>query len=258
MPLRSTLLALLFVLMLSACDSVTEQIFPDEVTVGGVTYAAIGDAQLRPDGNGLVVSNIGASGDDGVRVSTESRIQEADIRTSPVDIPSGGRWGLQLFGTANGTRTAMATVWNEAIDAERHVIEFDYAPALGVETVTLEYYLARQLVLRVPNVPLASTGARSSSARLATAGTSGDDPTSVHVVLVNGVYIVATDYGGDAPLQGCAGTLLALDFPDAPAELCTDYVQAVPERVEAFPEATSLEVRARTLERFTIQDGSVD
>ena len=260
LPLALLATLLVVVLLLPACDTLKEQIFPNEITFGGVTYATVGDAELFIEDGRLIVSNIGTSGNDGVRASSDQAIATADIRTLPVDIPAGGRWGMEVFGDLNGARTALATVWNEAIDGERHQITFDYAPALGVQTVTLEYYLNRELVLRIPGVPTASAaaGSASRSFRAAPAGTSGDDPRSVHVVLVNGVYVVATDYDGPAPLQGCAGTLLQLDFPDAPSELCTDFVQAVPETTASFPDATSIEVRARTLERFAIEDGDLN
>ncbi len=243
-------------LLLPACDTLKEELFPDEISFDGVTYAAIGQAELFVENAGLVVSNIGTSGNDGVRVEVEGHLQEADIRTRPVAIPANGRWGLQLFGDLGGARTALATVWHEAVDDETHRIEFDYAPGLGIEAVTLEYYLDRQIVARVPGVPLGAAkdgGAR----RIAPAGHTSAAPQSVHVILVGGVYVVATDHGGAAPKNGCTGALVEVDFPDVPSPICTDFIRAVPETTASFPEATSLEVRARTLERFTIEDGDV-
>ena len=149
-----------------------------------------------------MVGNIGSSGNDGVRVTPDLPIEVADIRTMPVHIPDNGRWGMQVFGETSSGRTALATVWNEAVDAEEHDILYDFAPEMNVSLMIVEYYLGG-LLQHSAMVPLESVGNRSS--RAAVAGRGSDGPTSVYVICINGELSVATDRDGDAPLTGCAG-----------------------------------------------------
>ena len=137
---------------------------------------------------------------------------------------------------------------------DTHAINFDFDPATGVETVTLEYYLDGQLQQRVPGVPVVRTGLR-----VASAGEGERGPQSVHVIRDGSIYIVATDYGG-APRTtpgGCGGALLRVSFPGVPAEICADYVQAVPEQFGPIEAVTEIEIRARALDRFTLTGGDV-
>jgi len=95
--------------------------------------------------DGLVVGNIGSSGNDGVRVTSDMPIEVADVRTLPVSIPNNGRWGMQVFGETSSGRTALATVWNLAVSAEEHDIIFDFAPEMNVSHMIFEYYLGGSL-----------------------------------------------------------------------------------------------------------------
>ena len=266
MTVRRTalLVALVALLPLAACDSVEDIFRPSEVTFNGVTYAALGQAELDTDGEALLVSNIGTSGDDGVRVDRAQGITEADFRARPVDIPAGGRWGMQVFGEMDGVRTSLATVWNEAVDAQRHDIQFDFASSLAISTVTIEYFLGGELLYRVPGVPLLAGGGE--RRRAASGGESDDEPESVHVVRDGPKYVVATDYGGNGGARsasgGCTGAIVFVDFGslpvDIPSSFCTDYVQVSPDTQLDFPDATSLEIRARTLPSFALLDGSLE
>jgi hypothetical protein len=255
--------SLLAVSLLAACDTGETPDPPDEVTFEGVTYAAIGQAELEETDAGLVVSNIGNSGADGVRVNLASGIAEADFRAAPVGIPAGGRWGMQVFGDLDGTRTALATVWNEAVSGTRHEIQFDFAPELEVETVTIDYFLSGVLQLSVPRVPLLGDGAQRVLA--ASAGQSDDEPESVHYVRDGPRIVVSTDYGGGSPKRGSAagecptgGTPVFLQFAGLPPVVCTDFVRVTPETETQFPSATSLEISARTLPAFTLTGGSLE
>lgn len=257
---------------LVACDTIKEQLTPDEVSFNGVTYTAIGQANFRVEEDGLVVTNIGNSGNDGARVSQAGGITEADFRVDPVDIPAGGRWGMELF---DGSGASLATVWNDDVDGQRHRIEVDFAASLGVETVTVEYFLGSVIQLRVPGVVL--NGGSGQRARAANVGESDEEPESVHVVRDGPKIVVATDYGGDGggnlredgdaqnsllgecPSGSALVTLDFLDLPDLPTSVCTDYVQISPDAVEEdMPAVTTLEVRARTLSEFKFTDGSLD
>ena len=81
--------------VLASCDSADDSFRPTEVTFEGVTYAAIGQAELDVSDDGLLVGNIGSSGNDGVRVTSDMPIEVADVRTLPVSIPNNGRWGCR-------------------------------------------------------------------------------------------------------------------------------------------------------------------
>jgi hypothetical protein len=248
----------LLALLLAACD--TEEAGPDGVTFDGVSYVAVGGARLEATAAGLVVRE--GDGEYGVRVDLDAALDgpldEAVFLVEPVDIPDAGRWGLQLFGDIAGLdvggRTPVATVWADAVDEDAHVINFDFGPAAGVETATLEYYLGGTLLYRVPGVPVLPAGGR---LRLTPAGEGNGQPQSVHVIRDGSRYIVATDYGEGGARTGaggCTGTLLRVSFPGLPAEFCTDYVQAVPEQFENVEAVTSIEIRARVLDRLTQND----
>ena len=256
-----------------ACDTLEEQLTPDEITFGGVTYSTIGQARFRLEEDALVVTNIGTSGNDGAQVSQTGGITEADFRVRPVSIPAGGRWGMEVFSGSGSSRTSLATVWNEAIDGQRHRIEVDFAASLGVETVTISYLLFGDLALRVPGVLL--NGGSDERIRRAAAGETDSEPESVHVVRDGPKIVVSTDYGGQGggartsgeTQQGGAGgcptgaALVFLNFPgipDLPSSVCTDYVEVSPDIETAMPEATSVEIRARTLSEFAFIDGSLD
>ncbi len=242
---------------LSSCDSDSTVLPPTDIAFNGVTYAAVGQADLELTSDGLVVSNIGSSGNDGVRVAPTSAIGMADIQTLPIDLPSGGRWGMEVFGETGSGSTGMATVWNEAVDGGEESIQFDFAPELNVSALILEYFLEGRLQ-HSATVP--ANGAGNFSARLTTAGTGAGRRTSVHVICVGGELIVATDNNGDAPrtLPGGCGAELLTDVPGADGAICADYVQARPVTELSFPEVTSLQVTARTIPQFTITDGSVE
>ena len=240
--------------VLASCDTNADSSRPTEVTFEGVTYAVIGQAELDVSDDGLEVGNIGSSGNDGVRVTPDMPIEVADIRTMPVHIPDNGRWGMQVFGETSSGRTALATVFNEAVSAKEHDILFDFAPEMNVSLMIVEYYLGG-LLQHSAEVPLDGAGNRSSRAAVAGRGSGG--PTSVHVICINGELIVATDYDGDAPFTGCAGELLT-NVPGSKEPVCADFIRARPITEMAFPEATSVEITARTLPQFTITDGSIE
>ena len=244
-------------LAFASCDTIADNVRPTEITFGGVTYAVIGQARLEQSDAGLLVNNIGSSGSDGVRVTPTSPIELADIRTLPVDLPDNGRWGMQVFGETSSGRTALATVWNEAVSSEEYDILFEFAPEMNVSRMTVEYYLEGQLV---HSVEIPADGAGNVLSRAVSAGRGNRTPSSVHVICVGGELIVATDHAGEAPKMGssgCAGELLA-NVPGAELPVCVDFVRARPITKSSFPEATSLEMTARTLPDFTIIAGSVE
>lgn len=210
--------------VVASCDTSADFFQPTEVTFEGVTYAVIGQAELGVSDDGLVVGNIGSLGNDGVRVTPDLPIGVADICTMPVHIPDNGRWGMQVFGETSSGRTALATVWNEAVNAEEHDILFDSAPEMNVSLMIVEYYLGG-LLQHSAMVPLESAGNRSS--RAAVTGRGSDGPTSVYVICINGELIVATDHNGDAPLTGCAGEL-PTNVPGSKEPVCIDFVRAYP------------------------------
>jgi hypothetical protein len=257
-------LLLPLLLALAACDE--EDTGPDAVTFDGVTYVALGRATLEETAGGLVVGRGDGAAEYGVRVDLDDALSgdlaAAGFRAAPVDLPAAGRWGLQLFGDVDGVseRVALATVWNDAVDDTTSEIVFDFAPSVGATTVTVEYYLGGALQLRVPRLPLTGQGARF---RVTTVGQTEGEAQSIHVIRDGTRYVVATDYGGEAlraGAGGCAGAIVRVDFPDFPdvSEVCTDYVQAIPDAFEGVEEVTELEIRARVLEAFTLTRGDVE
>ncbi len=257
--LRVSLILIIFVaasIALTSCDSNSVPVRPTELTFDGVTYAVIGQAELAVTGEGLVVGNIGSSGNDGVRVAPDSSIEMADIRTQPVILPANGRWGLQAFGDISSQRTALATVWNEAVSAEEHDLKFDFASELNVAQMEVQFYLEGRLEYSV-QIPVGGAGNRS---QVATAGRGRGGPTSVHVVCVNGELIVATDHGGEPPRttqDGC-GAELFTNVPGSEVPICADFVRARPISGIAFPEATSVEITARSVSQFVITEGTIE
>lgn len=255
------LLSLVFVAaaILSACDSGTTNNPPNNSSAvfNGETYTAIGNAQVRVTSDGLVVDNIGSSGNDGFRIDSSTPIQSGDFLVQEVALPSNGRWGGQAFGTVNGERTALATAWSESRDGEINDYNFDFAQAFDVQYLLFEYYLGGQMVyqLQVPN----GSGFRS---RAAPAGSGTRGPGSVHVIRNGGVLVVATDFSNEEdPLNrnGCVAALVEVNDPEeGPISICTDYVLATPIGEFQFPDAESIEVTGRSISSFTITDGSVE
>ena len=75
---------------------------------------------------------------------------------------------------------------------------------------------------------------------------------------------MATDFGGSPPqgitTNGCA-TPVSLSFPgipDVPSEVCTDYVQAIPNMFTVADAVEDVEVRAIAVSQFTIVDGALE
>lgn len=243
-------LALAGLLVLAACDSADE---PREVTFDGVTYVAVGEAELEVTDAGLVVSNIGTAGGDGVRVERERGLRDADVATQPVTIPDGARWGLQIFGALGGERTALAAAWADGTADGRHAINIEFADALGADSVRFEYLLGGVLVARSPSVPLGGLRARAA----ASGGSTNAKPQSTHATRTSkGVIVVGTDYGSSSSLGGgeCprGGVPIQTPFPEIPLPLCADFIRTIPLGQALYPEVTDLEVTGRSIEGFTI------
>ncbi len=232
-----------------ACDS-DESGGGDMVVFDGLTYIATGEAELEVTTAGLVVSNIGPSGDDGVRVERPAGLRSADVDVQPVVIPNGARWGLQVFGEVAGERTALAAAWADGAADSRHEINVEYADALGVTLVAFEYLLGGSLVYRSPDVPLDGTN-RSRAA--ASAGASRARPGSTHAQRSSkGVIVVGTDYASDAALRGGGCTAALVETPFPVGEVCTDFVRAIPLVAALYPEVTDLELTGRDIGSFTV------
>ena len=251
------------VLFLSGCS-----IFPpndDTVVFNGVTYTPVGGANVTVTSQGLVVSNPG-SGVYGIRASRPRGVRAADFIALPIQLPNGGRWGLQAFrkvagGLASGEEAAIATVWDTALNDSTHQIQYDFHPVLGATLMTLEYYLNGQLLYSVPNVPINATPPpEAGRSQLASGGESDGQPESVHVVRDGPKIVVATDYGGSTPSAkqgGCSGTMMRVNFPGIPSEFCTDYVQAVPQTTVQAPQIVGVEVSAEVLDEFTLTSATL-
>ena len=108
MPLRNTRLAATALLIgaapLASCDS--EPAGPDSVQFQGVTYVALGNADLRLRGGALEVNQVGSSGQDGVRVDApDGALDTLNVSIQPLDFGAGAQWGITVYGDVGGVRT---------------------------------------------------------------------------------------------------------------------------------------------------------
>lgn len=247
--------------LLWACDVGPEPL--TSVTFNGVTYNAIGQAELFVIESGLEVSNIGVSGGDGIRADvSDGELDSLGVVIMPLVLGTGSRWGLAVFGDVAGTRTPLASAWAEDIGGGRNSIQVAFASGLGLDSLTFEYLLGGVLVARSPTLP-SSDGL---TALVASAGTTDVGPHSVHAVREGGVVVVGTDYRGDSFTggsqaivgAGCTAALIQVSFqPDA---VCADLVRAVPRSSSGLPvpPATSAEIDGRRIGEFVITGGALN
>lgn len=258
MRIALQIVSLAVVFLVTGCDSTETQPPPSGNTIdfNGVTYEPVGNASLRVSSEGLVVENIGSSGNDGFSVAQETPVQRANFSVQEVTIPANGRWGAQAFGMVDGTRTALTTAWAETEDGETNRFTFDFAPEIQVEMLHMQYFLGGEVVfeMEAPNNAALRT-------QIINGGSGSDGPKSVHVIRDGGVLVVATDFGGDPPdgARGCTATLLTVMTTIGGQQMiCTDYMQATPIGDFDFPDVESVEVTARSVDAFTVTDGSVN
>ena len=243
---------------LPACDSIVDTFVPDTITFNGVEIETLGDASFRLENGRLMVTNIGASGEDGIGIWQD--VGSAYLQFEPIDLPEDGAFGLAVRDTDD---RFVASVNSEQRADGRHDIRFDIADRFDVQTVTFQYLLGDQLLLEIPDVPL---GARGKSLLAETSGGTGDgDNGSVRVIRSGGRYVVGQDYSDDgdpAPLAGegeCTAATITLPISvQGVSTVCADLVQMVIESDDLPDTIRGAAITGRRLGSFTVTDVEVE
>jgi hypothetical protein len=264
MSLRTTRLSATAVLIaaavLASCDS--EPAGPESVEFQGVTYVALGNADLRLRGGALEVNQVGGSGQDGVRVDApDGALDTLNVAIRPLGFGTGAQWGITVYGDVAGVRTSLGRVWAEDVGGGRNSILAEVAGGFGIDSLVFDYLLGGVLVARSPALP---TGTPRSTL-LTSAGTTDRGPESVHATREGGVVVVGTDYrseglaGGGASGVGCTAALIQVPFQPTP--VCADFVRArplLPATGGVLPPAASAEIQGRSIGSFDIVSGDVE
>ena len=264
MRLRTTVLALAALgatAALPACDSdVTD---PTTITFDGVEIQSLGTAQFQVENDRLVVTNIGASGDDGVGIWQGQA--STYLTFEPIDLPAGGSFGITV---RDANDEFLTSIFSEDNGDGRHDIVFNVADRIGVQAVTLQYLLLGELIIEIPNFPI--SGGQALKAETA-AGRSDGDNGSVRVIRVGGRYVVGQDYSGSGdPLVGtddagtnrkgvCPYAVITLPVPVGDlTQVCADLVQVVIEDPDLPSTIRGTAITGRRLDQFVITDVQIN
>ena len=260
MRLPRFLLPAALAVALPACDTGG----PETVTFQDVEVEAVGGADVRVDGDRLVVTGVGASGEAGIGIWQGQ--SSTDLKFEPIDLPDDGAFGVEVRATDD---SFIASIESEADGTGRHDIVFDIAPRFGIETVTLEYLLQGELLVSIPNFPALGGGALKASLGASGAGKGEGSNGSVRVVRVGGRYVVGQDYseeeaqvtGGEASgARGeCPFAVITLPVPVGDiTEVCADLVQVVVEDRELPSAIRGTAITGRNLGSFVVTDLRVE
>ena len=211
----------LALVVLAGCDASDDTDDAGPVRFQGVDVEARGAARVERRGQTLVVSGIGASGDDGLFVRGD--LQRFDLETEPISLPEGGAFGIRVEDTAGAVVGGFSNQDRPGDDGFDLV--FEYADALGVDAVRVRYELGGVLQFEIPRLAL---GTPKAGRRARSAGRGEGDSGSVHTVRRDGRYVVVSDSEGKA---GCSGFAITLPEPfgeDLPLGVCADWVEVTP------------------------------
>jgi hypothetical protein len=125
----------------------------------GLGHTPLGQAQLSVDSNGLVVSNIGSSGEDGVRIALPDNITLWDANildlgdpNDPLNpIPDGAFIEVTSRGIVDGIPDSNVSVVRHEDTGAQVTTTVDFS-ALGPASLTAYYYLEGDLVLIEPDI----------------------------------------------------------------------------------------------------------
>ena len=250
---RPLLLALAAPLLFSACDASDGG--PDVRVFDGVAVEAQGDATLATDGDELVISNVGASGADGLFLpGTPTSV---DVLMAPIALAAGQGVGIAVVGD-DGDILAGFKNRNRGRAAGSFDFEITYGDALGVEAVRVVYLLGGAVVLDIPNLPFRS----GSGLRLATnsVGEGEGDTDSAHVVRRGGKYVVVSDSEGTGEAREAGGKARACEgFTVTPpievegVSICADRIEVEPLDVSFPSSVAGVSVTGRSLGSFRIR-----
>ncbi|MEL6614300.1 MAG: hypothetical protein AAFQ43_01105 [Bacteroidota bacterium] len=209
---------------LPACDTGT----PEAITFQGVEIEVVGNASAEIDGGRLVVTGIGASGDDGIGIwQNQTR---TDLKFEPIDLQAGERFGISVRDAADDY---VASIRSDGRTDGRHDIIFDVESTFGIQAATLQYLLEGRVIVEIPDVPLFRGKVLTAETN---AGEGDGDNGSLRVVRNGGRWVVGQDYSdeggaltdGDTAARGCRYAIVTLPVPVGDVtEVCTDLVQVV-------------------------------
>ena len=255
-----TLTALSATAALSACDSDGPD--PETITFDGVEIQSLGDARFQQENGRLVVSNIGASGDDGIGIWQNQAFTY--LTFEPIDIPAGGSFGVTV---RDADDEFLTSIFSEDVGNGRHSIVFNVADRIGVRAVTLQYLLQGELVVEIPDFPIVSTKAITAET---SGGTSAAEEGSVRVIRVGGRYVVGQDYSGEGALRGgsegagavdkggCAYAVITLPVPVGDlTQVCADLVQVVVEDPDLPSTIRGTAITGSRLDQFVITSAQI-
>ena len=252
--MRAALLIAFFAATTAGCD-----IFgSDLLSFDGVEVEVRGDASLAVENGRLVVS--GLTGNRSGGFTFPGLPDRVDVRTAPVTIPGGGRFGIEVEGDDGET---IASIYNEGTGDGAFDIRVEFADALGVTAVAVRYLIGGEdgdVVLDIPRLPFVS--GRTARRRETSVGSGSGDSESVHVIRSGGRYIVVSDSEAEGGArQECPGFLIVP--PDAygseyPNGLCADWIEVEPLSVEGDMPRGRVAVTARGVGSFSVRDLGVD
>ena len=125
----------------------------------GLKHTALGQARLSTVPQGLAVSNIDATGDDGVLIALPEHIASLHVNYidvgDPNQFPVGAYIQATSRGTVNGEPNQIVSMVHSVYTGSDVNTTVDF-PALGPNSLTVNYYLNGHLVLKEENVDPAS------------------------------------------------------------------------------------------------------
>ena len=247
---RLSLVVLVSLVALSACDTEAPPPPAGTATYQGVDVEAEGDAALTVEADGLLVSGLGGTREGGFAVGgTPDRV---DVEIDPLPIPAGARFGVEV----RDGDDVVASLYNEGVGEGRVELRFDFPDLLGVTAATVRYRFQGQLVFEA-RVGFEAGRARGQR-RETSAGTGEGDTGSTHVIRDRGRYIVVSDSDGDGGrrARACAGFLMPPPPPGAgelEAPSCADWVEVEPVLTAQVPRGV-VAVRGRGVGSFWVRE----
>jgi hypothetical protein len=117
---------------------------PQQVTFNGMTWQSLGQAQLNVTSNGLQVTGIGSSGNDGVELTVPNGTTNLDIDFEDLGNPDsydvGAFMQTTYRGTINGSSNQVAGIIKATAESSGMSLSADLSP-LAPTSLNADYYL---------------------------------------------------------------------------------------------------------------------